>query len=314
MGWFERRKAKKEAKEIMKAFEKAREDAKLKGAQQLAEQRLYGTNIPTDRVSVLQKRVLDQIAPEAKKFSDAATKQLETLLKKFGFKTDDLKAVREQIRKSELNINFKPGKFIGKRELVEVMAESAYYKNAFEIGFSGGEQVNYGNSGRNQVEISLFNYPAFSSPVSPADSEKKERPRYIGLNILDYGLGAAGDSSYGATTLVLKNYVRKWCTLTCCDTFGVGIGNTNKVGNFAHFDHVIYHQYEKLGAEDFKKWFGDVLANARHKRKPTLDPVTRKRLTQHWSYWEAQAHCIIKYPDDIMYLREIGRASCRERV
>lgn len=258
---------------------------------------LVHTTAPEPAVSERQREVIRECTEIAEAESKAKKKLLVKKLKKYGYSEKQLEAVRQYIRTAELTINFDPNKSIPNKGLViDVMMASDRYKNAFEIGFSGGAPVSFKYEGRNKVECELFHYPDFTSSTSPPEQEKSDRPKYIGLNLFLYGSGAATGSTYGESALVLKPYLRQACTLTTDDSFGVG--DPTHVGTFEHFDHLLYHLAMKKSENEFKGFFNDLLGQVASPRRPA---------SRTWGYWEVQVHATVRLPDDVAYLRSSFR-------
>jgi hypothetical protein len=245
-------------------------------------------------MSDAQKEVMKDLSETAKDESKSKHKALVKVVKKLGFTERQLHDVIEHIRKAEMTINFEPDKEITikgqKKTIAEVMMGSDHYMNAFEIGFSGGAPVDYTYTGRNKVEIDLFGYKHFSSPAT--DQQKSDRPKYIGLNLFTYAGGAATGSTYGESALVFKPYVRKACSITKTDSFG--ITDPHLVGTFDHFEHVLYSCYDPTKPDDFKVFFQDLLGQISVPKRPA---------SKLHFYWEVQVHCTLRMPEDVVYIR-----------
>jgi hypothetical protein len=235
-----------------------------------------------------QQRVLDDKAERAAQLSKDAAKKLLKAAKKLGYTADDLETVKDQLRRSELTINFDASKKIGDKPLPELFTDKdARVKNMFETGSSGGASDFMGREG---VERGLFGYDQIT-PSSPM-SEKAERPKYAALNPTTSPLGGADRSSYGSSALVLNDAVRSRMTITPDDTFSYR-DRPDVVGTFDHLDHVLLARMEAKRPEETRALFDTILAHARGDRGHI----------DGFDYLEGQIHGDVDIARDVAYIR-----------
>ena len=109
--------------------------------------------------------------------------------------------------------------------ILQSFCETGSYLTLFEVGTGAGD-TNLSN--RRKYEQRMFG--------NVYDGFDEQRPRYGNLNIMAHIKGDREARDYGKSFLILKNHVRRRCTITSCDS----INDCAVLGTLSHCAHVLY--------------------------------------------------------------------------
>ena len=124
--------------------------------------------------------------------------------------------------------------------VLQGFCEAGRYMTLFDIG-DGGGCTNLDK--RRGWERRIFG--------TAYDGFDTQRPRYGNLNLMERRKGDKAASSYGKSYFILKDHVRRRCTMTSCDSC-----NDNAVlGTLDHSAHVLLHSVELCGSAHGRKKF-----------------------------------------------------------
>ena len=139
-------------------------------------------------------------------------------------------------RQAEIHINVKLHKKVTslrdgrtKISVLQGYCESGKYLTLFDIG-TGGGSTNLDK--RREWERRIFD--------TAYDGFDKQRPRYGNVNVLAHDKGDKEAARYGQSMLVLKEHVRRRCTVTSRDSSK----EDAVLGTLDHFAHVLLHAVE----------------------------------------------------------------------
>lgn len=113
--------------------------------------------------------------------------------------------------------------------MLQSYCETGRYLTMFDVKHSG-----VGSSGhvRKKLERALFG--------EIYDGHNGLRPRYGSMNLMAHTKGDFKASRYGPSYMILKDHVRKFCTVTSCDTSRPEA----QLGTLEHCAHVLCHTIE----------------------------------------------------------------------
>ena len=239
--------AKKQIRKLQEAEQKAAADAATARQQTLAAERARGVAEEQQRrarreIAALRrelpacaKRALDRSHASAKAASEAAVPQLLSVFRSNGQSTCTEAGVRATMRffanAAALHMNIDPFKDINGEPLLKLYCNDpdGRYKTLFETGTGGGcENLD----ARRSWERRMFG--------DAYDGHDKERPKYGNVNFLAHIQGDMQAVQYGGSYMLLKQDIRKRCTITSCDSSFSGA----RLGTLQHCAHVLLHKIE----------------------------------------------------------------------
>lgn len=187
-------------------------------------------NDSEDAEDAVKQRIIDRIGCSATEAESVYT-DLVTLM-----------------QSADLTYNFLP-------ETIFSSMPANQLQNVFE---RKNREANYMNS-RERVEDGLFQYSYPESDFlnvqdvidrmrkkgsyqggNNASFDPRIRPKYGALNIFNLREGGAGNSTYGQSHLIFKDYVKHRCTFTSDDSFNIeGADPAGRLANIFYLDKII---------------------------------------------------------------------------
>ncbi|RXZ76586.1 DUF3626 domain-containing protein [Paenibacillaceae bacterium] len=146
----------------------------------------------------------------------------------------------------QVTLNFHPDRLLADGfTVVEKLLQDGVYCSQFVTGLSNGSRTAFPGGDRDRWEQSLFGGAYQQAGVGAA-----ERPKYGGLNLMNYADGAA--PRFGSCWFRLHPHLLQSCTFT----FGDSHTGPEPVGTIDAFDNVLAALLEAEGDGGGVDWYG----------------------------------------------------------
>ncbi|GCE07197.1 DUF3626 domain-containing protein [Dictyobacter aurantiacus] len=241
-----------------------------------------------------QQKALDFVYQKATQNKSHDRERIQKILTSYetGCDVDDL--IHAIFDLSQLTINFHPDRLLTDgRSVSTALYEEGIYRNQFETKISNGGLTAFAGGDRDKWEEVMLGRAYQARGVTEA-----ERPKYGGLNLMNYSDGAC--PRFGSCHLRLKKHVVRRATLL----FGDSFSEPHDIGTANAFEPVLAGLLEEIQAH------GNALGR-KNVAVPTfvnalLDADdTRERFFQRSQghalddYIEAQIHSDLRIGDDV---------------
>lgn len=161
-----------------------------------------------------QARAIQYVRKDALSAQCLSRSMIDRILADEGLNAIDVGALIDNIRRfARVTINFHPDRLLATgRSVAEGLLQDGVYRGQFETAISNGSRTAFAGGDRDRWEEHLFGRAYQAAGVT-----NEERPKYGGLNLMNYGDGAS--PRFGSCHLVLRPHVTERCTFTFGDSF-----------------------------------------------------------------------------------------------
>lgn len=185
-----------------------------------------------------QQQALDYVYQQAiqKKHSDS--ERIQKVLLSYGIACDVADLVKVICDIARLTINFHPDRLLADgRSVIAALYEEGIYRSQFETKISNGGLTAFAGGDRDMWEAAMLGGAYQAQGVAGA-----ERPKYGGLNLMNYDDGAC--PRFGSCHFRLKEHVLRRATLV----FGDSASDPEDIGVINGFEPVLAGLLEEIEA------------------------------------------------------------------
>jgi hypothetical protein len=242
-----------------------------------------------------QQTAIQNVKAKAQANQQGASTKISNILKKYKIDTDVATLIEKVRHTGVITINFHPDRLCSDgRSVAAALYEDGIFRTQFETGISNGGLNRIVGGQRDLWEEQLWGDVYLADGVSLS-----ERPRYGGLNIMNYSDGAS--PRFGSCHFRLKSEVLSRSTFTFGDS-----NNTYKpddIGVIDVFEPILAALFESidkhgmaLGRKDvgLVAYVNELLGMS---NRPSIKDAKLGRALD--DYIEAQIHSSIKLSDDV---------------
>lgn len=185
-----------------------------------------------------QRNAIEYVRQNIQLHKERDLARISEILKTFDLQADTANLITTIRRLAKLTINFHPDRLLSDgRSVATALYEDGIYRGQFETKISNGGLTAFAGGDRDRWEEAMFGGAYQAAGVTEA-----ERPKYGGLNVMNYCDGAC--PRFGSCNLRLKPDVLKRSTLT----FGDSIMNPKDIGVVDAFEPVLAGLLEEIAA------------------------------------------------------------------
>jgi hypothetical protein len=190
-------------------------------------------------LTAAQKCALEHVQELAGKRQEQALARIKAALSDCRPDADGRGLFQAVTRIARLNVNFHPDRLIADgRSVIVALYEEGIYRSQFETGISNGGLTAFPGGDRDRWEAAMF-----GGAYQVEGVQDTERPKYGGLNLMNYSDGAC--PRFGSCHLRLRPAVLPRATLT----FGDSATDPVDIGRINAFEPVLAGLLERI-AED----------------------------------------------------------------
>ncbi|MBB3131423.1 hypothetical protein FHS19_006143 [Paenibacillus rhizosphaerae] len=241
-----------------------------------------------------QARAVQYVRTEALEVQCLSHSVIDRILAGEGLSAIDVDLLIDHIRRfARVTLNFHPDRLlVTGRSVVEGLFQDGVYRGQFETSISNGSRTAFAGGDRDRWEEHLFGKSYQAPGVT-----KEERPKYGGLNLMNYADGAS--PRFGSCHLVLRPHVSERCTFTFGDSF-TGPERKGTIDVFSPllaslFETAVSTQ-EVLGSDHISAALLVELLQKLNSRSKEFIPEAMGRSLD--DYIEAQVHAVVDLAND----------------
>jgi hypothetical protein len=240
-----------------------------------------------------QQSALRQVRAKAHIDQEAATQAIRGILKRHSLDTDVATMIDAIRHTGFVTINFHPDRICNDgRSVAAALYDDGVFKTQFETGISNGGLNRIVGGRRDVWETQLWGNVYMAEGVSLA-----ERPKYGGLNLMNYSDGAC--PRFGSCHLRLKSELLTRCSFS----FGDSFNEPHDIGVIDAFEPVLAALLQDIDTH------GTTLGRDHLSVQAYINELlssSRKRSTKHTqlgraldNYIEAQIHNSVELANDV---------------
>ena len=186
-----------------------------------------------------QQNALDHVRESAQRNQKRNLERIAQVLASSGIQRDPETLLVSVRRRASITINFHPDRLVADgRSVAVALYEDGMYRSQFESKISNGGLTAFPGGDRDRWEEALFGGAYQAAGVTEA-----ERPKYGGLNLMNYSDGAC--PRFGSCHFRLKPATLERSTFT----FGDSVSNPEDRGVIDAFEPVLAALLERVAAD-----------------------------------------------------------------
>ncbi|MGN7169358.1 DUF3626 domain-containing protein [Paenibacillus cellulositrophicus] len=241
-----------------------------------------------------QARAVQYVRTDALDVQCLSRSVIDRILAAEGLSAIDVDLLIDHIRRfTRVTLNFHPDRLLATgRSVVEGLLQDGVYRGQFETSISNGSRTAFAGGDRDRWEEHLFG-KAYQAP----GVTNEERPKYGGLNLMNYADGAS--PRFGSCHLVLHPHVSERCTFT----FGDSFTGPERKGTIDVFSPLLAPMFEAavstqevLGSDHINVRLLVELLQSLNSRSSEFIPEALGRSLD--DYIEAQVHAVVDLAND----------------
>jgi hypothetical protein len=183
-----------------------------------------------------QQKALDYVYQKATQNKRNDRERIQKVLASYGIECDIADLMKAVGEVSCLTINFHPDRLLTDgRSVIAALYEEGIYRSQFETKISNGGLTAFAGGDRDKWEETMLGGAYQVQGVTEA-----ERPKYGGLNLMNYSDGAC--PRFGSCHFRLKEHVLQRATLT----FGDSVSHPQDIGVIYAFEPVLAGLLEEI--------------------------------------------------------------------
>lgn len=188
------------------------------------------------RLTNAQQKALDYVYQKATQNKRVDRERIQEVLNAYEIECDVADLIKAICDIARLTINFHPDRLLADgRSVIAALYEEGIYRSQFETKISNGGLTAFAGGDRDMWEAAMLGEAYQAQGVTEA-----ERPKYAGLNLMNYSDGAC--PRFGSCHLRLKKHTLQRATLV----FGDSASNPRDIGVINAFEPVLAGLLEEM--------------------------------------------------------------------